>query len=241
MPRIKQKTKAENLTRVRNNQRRCRQRKRDYVAELERRLASIEGTTSREILRLQSIADELRQANERLTALLYPGAADYNLIRPSSPTERENDVLKDMSSDLDLHNSRSLFGPIESTAPEDMPPQLDLHPPLSASPDKFTDLIQETSCLPNFPEIEPDPGSLLLPERDVTDTTLSTEVSKYEYRNTTVCAVALELVMNCNTKNLSILELDMRLRCGYRSARFQWEGCRVDNRVLFAVLAEITG
>lgn len=96
-----------------------------------------------------------------------------------------------------------------------------------------------TGYLPIPPEVEPVPGSLFLPEQHIPGTTLITEVSEAKYEDTTVCAVALELVMNCNTKNLSILELDMRLRCGYRSAQFQWEGCRVDNQVLFAVLAEI--
>ncbi|OGM42801.1 hypothetical protein ABOM_008988 [Aspergillus bombycis] len=110
MPRIKQKTKAEDLTRVRNNQRRCRQRKRDYVAELERRLTSIEDTTSREIQRLQSIVDELRQANERLTALLYSGGTDCGSIGPLRQTESENDALRDMSSDLVPLGDASILG-----------------------------------------------------------------------------------------------------------------------------------
>ncbi|KAE8140797.1 hypothetical protein BDV38DRAFT_279768 [Aspergillus pseudotamarii] len=239
MPRVKQKTKEDNLTRVRNNQRRCRQRKRDYVSELERRLASIEDTTSREIRRLQSITDELRQDNERLTALLYAGGADSSFIRPNRQTESENNALRDMTSDLVPFGDRPLLGPTESTILEDIP-QFGFDPPVSISPNKLKDFLQDTSCLPTLPEIEPDSESLLLPEQDVIDTTLSTNVSRNEYQDTTVCAVALELVMNYNTKNLSISELDMRLRCGYRSARFQWEGCRVDNQVLFAVLAEVT-
>ncbi|KAB8212534.1 hypothetical protein BDV34DRAFT_5408 [Aspergillus parasiticus] len=238
MPRIKRKTKAEDLTRVRNNQRRCRQRKRDYVAELERRITSIEDTTSQEIQRLQTMVDELRQANERLTALLSAKGADYNFIRPSRQTGNENDALRDMSSDLAPLIDQSLLGTIDNTITAEIP-RLGFYSSTSTSHNTCKDFLQETTCLPAFPEIEPDPGSLLLPDQDVTDTTPSTEVSKDEYQDTTVCAVALELVMNCNTKNLSISELDMRLRCGYRSARFQWEGCRVDNQVLFAVLAEV--
>ncbi|KAE8357946.1 hypothetical protein BDV27DRAFT_76486 [Aspergillus caelatus] len=238
MPRIKQKTKADNLTRVRNNQRRCRQRKRDYVAELERRLASIEGTTSREIRRLQSITDELHQENERLTALLYAGGADSSFIRPNRQTESENNALRDISSEPIPLGDESLLGPPENTILEDIP-QLGFDLPLSISPNKCKDFLQDTSCLLTLPETEPDSGSLRLPEQDVIDTTLSTNLSRDEYQDTTVCAVALELVMNYNTRNLSISELDMRLRCGYRSARFQWEGCRVDNQVLFAVLAEV--
>ncbi|KAL2833809.1 hypothetical protein BDW59DRAFT_156607 [Aspergillus cavernicola] len=239
MPRVKRKTKAEDLTRVRNNQRRCRQRKHEYVAELEQRLASVEDTTSREIMRLQSITDELRQVNGRLTALLDLRGVDYSFVRASRQTESENNALRNISSEIVPLGNGSLLGPTENTIQEDIS-QLEFYPSPSTYPKNFKDFLQETRYLPISPEIEPDPGSLLLLEQDVPDTTLSTEVSKDEYQDTTVCSVALELVMNHNTKNLSILELDMRLRCGYRSGRFQWEGCRVDNQVLFAVLAEIT-
>ncbi|KAL4893004.1 hypothetical protein BDV59DRAFT_178239 [Aspergillus ambiguus] len=235
MPRNKQKTKAEDLTRVRNNQRRCRQRKRDYVAELERRLVSIEDTTSHEITRLQSITDDLRQENERLTALLDLWGVNYNFPRPSRQIENENNVLENICSDPVPSEDRPSLG---DTGPGEIS-QLRFYSSESYSAEKFKDSPMDTSYLPIAPDVEPVPGSSFLPEKHVPRTNLRTEVSKDKYEDTTVCAVALELVMNCNAKNLSILELDMRLRCGYRSARFQWEGCRVDNQVLFAVLAEI--
>ncbi|KAL4786404.1 hypothetical protein BJX76DRAFT_118070 [Aspergillus varians] len=240
MPRTKQKTKAENLTRVRNNQRRSRQRKRDYVAELEHRLASIEDTSSREIQRLRSSVDELRQVNERLAALLDFGGVDCGFITPSRlmGTQSESSGLGAISNDL-VPFGGSLLGRTENTIPEEIS-QLDFYKPPPMPPRIINNSLQEPSNLPNALEIAPDPSSLLPPEQGVGDTTLSTEASKEEYKDTTVCAVALELVMKCNAKNLSISELDRLLRCGYRSARFQWEGCRVDNQVLFAVLAEIT-
>ncbi|GAB1191843.1 hypothetical protein APSETT444_001026 [Aspergillus pseudonomiae] len=198
----------------------------------------MEDTTSREITRLQSTVDELQQENERLIALLSSGRTDYGSIGPSGQAESENDALRDTSSGLVPLRDTSILGPAENITPKDIS-QLDLYTPPYAPLGKFKDFLLESSCLPISPEVEPDPESLLLPEQNGIDTTISTEVSKDEYQDTTVCAVALELVMNCNTKNLSITELDMRLRCGYRSARFQWEGCRVDNQVLFAVLAEV--
>lgn len=57
--------------------------------------------------------------------------------------------------------------------------------------------------------------------------------------DTTLCTAAFGLVMRCNKRNASIGEIEAKLRCGYRSAVFQWEGCRVENRVLLAVLSEI--
>ncbi|KAL5356940.1 hypothetical protein BJX96DRAFT_143647 [Aspergillus floccosus] len=238
MPRIKRKTKAEDLARVRNNQRRCRQRQRDYVAELEQKLASIEENTSHEIRRLQSIADELRHVNKRLTALLDSAGVDYSRVGSSKETNSKNDVAMNMNREL-VPFRNSVVGLAETTVSEDIP-QLHLYALPSTSTEDYRDSLHETSYFPGPHETDTGPESLYLPEPEVSVTTPNTELSQDEYQDTTVCAVALELVMSCNTKNLSISELDMRLRCGYRSARFQWEGCRVDNRVLFAVLAEIT-
>ncbi|KAI9373591.1 hypothetical protein BJX61DRAFT_533004 [Aspergillus egyptiacus] len=244
MPRPKRKAKAEDLTRVRNNQRRCRQRQRDYVAELERRLASIEDTTSREIQRLQSLTDGLRMENERLAALLGSLGVDYALA--GSCRQRENVNTENIPGHRDLVAAADGFivGPTENTSLGDIS-QLYFNQSDSQSAEKFEDysfLDINYHPIPPAIELEPSSQSLFVSQQHLSESTsLNTEASKDEFQDTTVCAVALELVMNCNTKNLSILDLDMRLRCGYRSARFQWEGCRVDNQVLFAVLAEIMG
>lgn len=58
-------------------------------------------------------------------------------------------------------------------------------------------------------------------------------------QDTTLCTVAFRIVDLCNKKNVNVLELDSKLRCGYRNARTPLEGCRVDNWVLLSVLAEI--
>lgn len=58
-------------------------------------------------------------------------------------------------------------------------------------------------------------------------------------QDTTLCAVAIQIVRHCNKKNLSMVELDAKLRHGYRNARSPLEGCRVTNWVLLSVLAEI--
>lgn len=57
--------------------------------------------------------------------------------------------------------------------------------------------------------------------------------------DTTLCAVAIQIVCCCNKKDLSMLELDDKLRHGYMIARSPLEGCRVKNWVLLTVLAKI--
>jgi hypothetical protein len=57
---------------------------------------------------------------------------------------------------------------------------------------------------------------------------------------TTLCSLALSLVFKNNTKGYSIAELDLKLRKGYQPGATLSEGCRVDNTVLFRVLADIS-
>jgi hypothetical protein len=55
---------------------------------------------------------------------------------------------------------------------------------------------------------------------------------------TTLCSLAFPLVLKNNPKGYSAADLDLRLRVGYRFGAAP-EGCRIDNKILFAVLAEI--
>ncbi|PKY00243.1 hypothetical protein P168DRAFT_74839 [Aspergillus campestris IBT 28561] len=248
MPRVKQKTKAEDLNRIRNNQRRCRQRKRDYVTELELRLANMESTTSQEICRLRGVADELLQENERLRGLLDSTCVD----RRCGERSRQIDVAEQLEGNISITSDSMDDGkvfPVTSwiglEQGEKSIVKSPVHPELCPSPsmslDHLTDFFRETDYPQNMPSMEPDSIFLLSNQVPPHTTAPTADVEASDYtQDTTVCAVALELVMSCNRKNLSISELDMRLRCGYRRAQFQWEGCRVDNRVLFAVMSEIT-
>jgi arsenic resistance protein ArsH len=58
-------------------------------------------------------------------------------------------------------------------------------------------------------------------------------------QDATLCTIAIRIIRLCNKKDLSMLDLDTKLRHGYRKARSPLEGCRVDNWVLLTVLAEI--
>jgi hypothetical protein len=59
--------------------------------------------------------------------------------------------------------------------------------------------------------------------------------------NTVPCSLAFKLVIQCNNKGFDLVELDIRLRDGYRAARNPMEGCSIDNSVLLAVLADVAG
>lgn len=57
---------------------------------------------------------------------------------------------------------------------------------------------------------------------------------------TTLCSLAFSLVLKNNLKGYSTADLDRKLRVGYRRGITPSEGCRVDNKILLNVLAEIS-
>jgi hypothetical protein len=57
--------------------------------------------------------------------------------------------------------------------------------------------------------------------------------------DTTLCSVAISLVLKSNRKGYSAADLDLKLRSGYRYLPATSEGCRIDNRTLLQVLTEI--
>lgn len=58
--------------------------------------------------------------------------------------------------------------------------------------------------------------------------------------NTTLCAIAEELVNQYNTRGVDVTEIQKRLRAGFSKGLAEGEGCRVQNNILFEVLDEIS-
>ncbi|KAK9452453.1 hypothetical protein V1511DRAFT_513816 [Dipodascopsis uninucleata] len=265
MPRVKRKTKSEDLERVRNNQRKCRQRKRDYVAELESRIASYQETAIQANLRFQAKEEELRTENQALRTLLGTGAMDQNVIEQFVAKELRERTLKESQLSLVATNPASFdvelgtdpttlqvssnemvseFVGSSTTVTEVAGPRplLDaqhLPSPHTTFGDSFG-LLMFNIYMPELYEraLEPHSFDLL----SATNQSLSGNIFgggiAGVLQDTTLCTVAFQIVSLCN-KNINILELDSRLRCGYRNPSAPLEGCRGDNWVLLSVLVEI--
>lgn len=59
--------------------------------------------------------------------------------------------------------------------------------------------------------------------------------------NTTLCAIAEDLIQQYNTRGVDMKEIQKKLWIGFRKGLAAGEGCRVQNQVLFQVLDEISG
>lgn len=68
----------------------------------------------------------------------------------------------------------------------------------------------------------------------------ATETSPSSNMNTTLCSLACQWVIQCNTKGVELDVLYFRMERGFRKGNNPLEGCRVDNQVLIKVLTEIS-
>ncbi|RHZ70327.1 hypothetical protein CDV55_107782 [Aspergillus turcosus] len=256
----------EDLKRIRDNQRKCRQRHRDYVAELESKIASYAEAAAQADRRQQATEENLRRENEALRALLASGGLNHD-VPGHGTAEKPREVMSDeiqaslslaantAPTTIELHTGSSAlqspnvipsFG-FPATIPEVADTGLAVPLSVDFTPSQSTDLNTWLDFPgPNLHEpsvLERQSQTRLLDHlslaQGITSGDIPIELVDPVLHDTTLCAVAIQIVRRCNMKNLSMLELDDKLRHGYRVARSPLEGCRVNNWVLLTVLAEI--
>ncbi|KAL3477437.1 hypothetical protein BJX99DRAFT_125749 [Aspergillus californicus] len=261
MPRPKRKTKAEDLARIRNNQRRSRERRKQYVIELEERAAATAA---------QPPKSSLESENSALRSLLESVGFDQPYL---------DRYLQGTTSELPLENTEPSNG--DTSVFSNITPLVEMNQDVSTSLDAVTINAQpmepsHATELPlvGFPELDPAVGdvagdvtgryfsfdwdldlalnavqtndlfsglSVLMNDPiaalDNSDGVITGTNSVNE--ETTLCSVAFRLVAQCNHNSINSLELETKLRYGYKMPTNVGEGCRVDNRTLLAVLAEL--
>ncbi|OCK91328.1 uncharacterized protein K441DRAFT_575766 [Cenococcum geophilum 1.58] len=180
-PRSQLKTPAHTLVRVRNNQRRHRERRREYIASLEQKLQETE--------RL------LAQATTELAASNRPSA--WMLPQPQDPLDHTPSCYPPSYCELVEDSSVPLIS--EDNARPESDPELRkiLSPPI-----------------PSFCNIYPP-----------SDT-----------ESTTLCSQAFVLISQQNFREIDAYTIKSWLYEGFRQARNENEGCRVDNKLLFGLL-----
>ena len=94
---------------------------------------------------------------------------------------------------------------------------------LGMMPEKY----QPDSCTPIVQHGRQDSTTEAPPNTEIVD-------------STTLCSVAFSMIMKNNRKGYNASELDLKLRTGYRNCSMWSDGCRVENKTLFNVLAEIS-
>jgi hypothetical protein len=81
------------------------------------------------------------------------------------------------------------------------------------------------------------PETMLCPTHSSTST--PTTVDQYSSDCSTACSIAFSMILSNNKRGYKLIDLESRMRAGYQNATIPGEECRVLNKVLFEVLAEI--
>ncbi|RAL02844.1 bZIP transcription factor [Aspergillus ibericus CBS 121593] len=144
MPRPKSKTKSEDLARIRQNQRRSRARRQEYIRSLETLVKEYESTRTTENLLHLSILRNLQFENDllKLRLVALGGASDFAMPGLEFPSTVPQEVTKVFSSELSV-------------------PQPLMSPNLS--PGEVTQVGQDSSMLEDIVTLGTDPQ----PERQI--------------------------------------------------------------------------
>ncbi|KAL4996653.1 hypothetical protein BDV10DRAFT_171567, partial [Aspergillus recurvatus] len=259
MPRPKRKTKAEDLIRVRNNQRKSRERRKQHVAELEQKVKRLESAVAAAKVPMPSMS--LAEENRILRTLLESVGFDRLSLEGHLRGAPFGGLQVRLESDVTAPAGPVAGVGVGGLEPGLMPTgQLDTLPtgePSSSiqniglvSPDALDLSYSAPTLAAN--EISLD---ILQSQPPIWDTelvmtkgpagmlhTLDGETSRPANSvngETTLCSVAFHLIIQCNRTGKDVLELETKLRYGYKMPAGPGEGCRVDNVTLLAVLAEL--
>ncbi|KAF2664225.1 hypothetical protein BT63DRAFT_104418 [Microthyrium microscopicum] len=264
---------ASDLERMRNNQRRSRERRKEYIAELEAKIQTYEALDN------QSFTDHkiqlLSQENDTLRKLLdsiglgrdftsaYQDASRMALsmsnittltslstelkvanccqAKPSSPSPRPQECEKSISSE-EIQEVEPLetyinLGPITSSLENTMNPSHAVNTFSWDTPFDDSDFLGESAISTQPQKFVTKSPAPVVDQPPSNSTACTTSSLKHE--DTTLCSVAFSLVTMSNRKGHNIADLELKLRIGYHYEHSTFEGCRVDNKILLAVLTEI--
>ena len=270
LPRSQLKTPAHTLVRVRNNQRRHRERRREYIASLEQKLQETERLLAQATAELarsklelekwrngvikqqphenQELSHDIVPEDDLFTAGDITANADLGMAeKPIGVQEKSSDtVLLDYSTTSLTTPSTPelpLFTNILPRAPSRPSAWMLLQhqDPLDHAPSCYLpsccELVEDSS-VPSIsednaqPESDPELRKILLPPTPP----FCNIYPPSNTESTTLCSQAFVLISQQNFRGVDAHTIRSWLYEGFRQARNENEGCRVDNTLLFGLL-----
>ncbi|QQK41219.1 ABSCISIC ACID-INSENSITIVE 5-like protein 5 [Penicillium digitatum] len=247
MDSAKDQKHVERLARVRENQRKSRARKQEFVNELEQRLALCKKQAQQKDIEYRLATQKVEAENRHLKALLgslgVPSASVQQYLHEADTWANTNrkvaipaiqQVKRDNHLPLlrrDSHRTNlSMAVPrVYRAEPEitELPTAVD-----SAC---ASTVVQPTDQPPHQTPQEEDPALCgCRSDRQNPET-----VSDEDVLNSTLCAIAEEMINQYNTKGIDVDEIRRRIWSGFRAGA-NGTGCRVQNHILFQVLDDIS-
>lgn len=206
---------------MRDNQRKSRARKQEYVKELEQRLAACEEKAQQKDITHRLGMQKSEAENRHLKALLKKLGVSKDLIEQYLQHANTADIEGKIAIPAIQKSTDSSGSRLSVEIP---------HVSEEVEPEPTT----TNRAAPNILKLEEDPAFCGC--RDETQVPTSDE----DVLNSTLCAIAEEMIAQYNTKGVDVEEIRRRIWSGFR-AGVDGTGCRVQNHVLFQVLDDISG
>lgn len=252
------KTREHTLTRVRNNQRRHRERRRQYITSLEERLFEAERLLADARATIGSLEAQLNELRlERGVAL---SSAE------TVPTNNETREGQNREDGIEIAHKRCNHASYLGLYPAAVPPAVAACKSLTrTSKTMLDDASRPSTLLPNFMDklvASAQPTCLsrccVLKDReppfvlthavedlhppDITADDLNYSISDSgNPESTTLCTEAYALISQQNYRGLDADAIRSWLERGFRRGRLKGDGCRVETALLFSLLDFISG
>ncbi|KAL2802997.1 flavoprotein-like protein [Aspergillus granulosus] len=250
---------AEDLARVRNNQRKSRERKRQHVTELEQKVKQLESAAAaaEESMLSMSLARENRMLRSILESIGVDSVSLEGYLRGAAFGGLQESLESDFMDPAGSVPGMGLVGLEPMSMPTDQLGPLSGNEPSSSisTADLFNPAALDFSYSAQTLEADRMPLDIFQRQAPAWNTHLSipedlagvlhtlggeaSQSANSVNSETTLCSVAFNLIIQCNRTGKNVLELETRLRYAYKMPTSPGEGCRVDNETLLAVLAEL--
>ncbi|KAJ5085789.1 hypothetical protein N7532_010560 [Penicillium argentinense] len=229
--------KKDRLARVRENQRKSRAKKQEYLQELEQKLVTCQNEARQRDIAHRLALQKVEAENRHLKTLLGSLGISTELLQQYVQLADQGAAIDRKvaipamqrsanTSSTEPANEGESFPPSDRLTKKALAEGGQVHDPIAGATKKSAD---EDLRSPDPPLCKCAPG-----ERDLASGPVDGDVL-----NTTLCAIAEELISQYNTRGTDLEEIRQRLWAGFQSG-VTGDGCRVQNTVLFQVLDEIS-
>lgn len=242
--------KTDNLARVRENQRKSRARKQEHVRELEQQLASSKEHTQQKDIEHRLAVQKLEAENRKLRHLLslsgVPASAVEDFLRlAEDPATSQKVAIPALRRSEGVRAGSQCQGKRNCAGPCSSDKQMD------GDASRVDQLKQPVLPAPE-PKMAPQEHEEPVPVRDLVESSSRSQAvcdclpdddsvpTNEDVLNTTLCAIAEELINQYNTRGVDMTEIQKKLWDGFCKSGATGEGCRVQNHILFQVLDEIS-
>ncbi|KAE8383615.1 hypothetical protein BDV26DRAFT_93381 [Aspergillus bertholletiae] len=220
--------KLDTLARVRENQRKSRARKQEHIRGLEQKLVALQEQAHRNDIAYRLTVQKLEAENRGLRLLFS---------RLGLPAETIAEYAR-AAGDPDMAQKVAIPALRQSQAMPSQRENCRSRPSLHTTQDAAR-LAHKAEPLGTLDQRMPNQRQSMcgcLP-----DEVAVARSTNYDVLNTTLCAIAEELIKQHNRRGLDMAEIQKKLWAGFCNGLTTDEGCRVQNQILFQVLDEISG